>query len=54
MQCLKDCGSSESLIFSFEEKVQTLRVVIRDSGILLNLLEQALLKSLSGYYILLW
>ena len=45
---LKDPGSSESSIFKFEEEVQMLRVVIRDSGILLNPLEEFPLKSLSG------
>ena len=45
---LKDPGSSESSIFKFEEKIQMLRVVIRDSDMLLNLLEEFPLKSLSG------
>ena len=45
---LKDPGFSESSIFKFEEEVQMLRVVIRDSGILLNPLEEFHLKSLSG------
>ena len=45
---LMDLGSSESSIFKFEEEVQMLRVVIRNSGILLNLLEEFPLKSLSG------
>ena len=45
---LKDPGSSESSIFKFEEKIQMLRVVIRDSDMLLNPLEEFPLKSLSG------
>ena len=45
---LMDLGSSESSIFKFEEEVQMLHVVIRNSGILLNLLEEFPLKSLSG------
>ena len=45
---LKDPGSSESSIFKFEREVQMFRVVIRDSGILLNPLEEFPLKSLSG------
>ena len=45
---LKDLGSSKSSIFKFEEEVQMLRNVIRDSGILLNPLEEFPLKSLSG------
>ena len=45
---LKDPGYSESSIFKFEEEVQMLRVVIRDSGILLNPLEELPLKSLYG------
>ena len=45
---LKDPGSSESSIFKFEEEIQMLRVVIRDSGMLLNPLEEFPLKSLSG------
>ena len=52
---LKDPGSSESSIFKFEEEIQMLRVVIRDSGLLLNPLEEFPLKSLSGKcYILPW
>ena len=42
---LKDPRSSGSSIFQFEEEVQMLHVVIRDSGILLNLLEEFPLKS---------
>ena len=45
---LKDPGSSESSIFKFEEEIQMLRVVIRDSGMVLNPLEEFPLKSLSG------
>ena len=52
---LKDPGSSGSSIFKFEEEIQMLRVVIRDSGLLLNPLEEFPLKSLSGKcYILPW
>ena len=45
---LKDPGPSESSIFKFEEEVQMLCVVIRDSSILLNLLQEFPLKSLFG------
>ena len=45
---LKDPRSSESSIFKFEEEVQMFRVVIRDSGILLNPLKEFPLKPLSG------
>ena len=44
---LKDPGSSESSIFKFEEEVQMLRVVIRDSGIFSNPLKEFPSKSWS-------
>ena len=49
---LKDPASSESSIIKFKEEGQMLYVVIRDSGILLNSLEEFPLKSLSGKVLL--